>query len=123
MVVTSGSEKLKKQVQKAAQQNDAGGPDSAIAPLLEAVNRLHPLPQLIRDIEAGITEEGKVLDSASEVLRSARYKVKAVESKITSILKGYPGEVSDRSGRMCIAAPAGECRPDVYCRTGRGTDN
>jgi hypothetical protein len=34
-------------------------------------------------------------------------RVKALVSRLTSALKRYPGEVSERGGRMCVAAPAG----------------
>ena len=34
-------------------------------------------------------------------------RVKALVARLTSALKRYPGEVSERGGRMCVAAPAG----------------
>jgi hypothetical protein len=34
--------------------------------------------------------------------------VRAITSRINNILKGYPGEASEKGGRLCIAVPAGE---------------
>lgn len=31
------------------------------------------------------------------------------QTRLASILKSYGGEVSERSGRMCVALPAGVC--------------
>lgn len=52
----------------------------------------------------------QVVDSASEALRLARGRLKALEARIAGTLKGYLGEVSERGGRMCVAAPAGARR-------------
>jgi hypothetical protein len=37
-----------------------------------------------------------------------RARVRGLTSRITGMLKGYPGEPSEKGGRICIAAPAGE---------------
>jgi hypothetical protein len=37
-----------------------------------------------------------------------RARVRGLTSRITGMLKGYPGEPSEKGGRLCIAAPAGE---------------
>jgi hypothetical protein len=47
-------------------------------------------------------------DSASEALRTARQRVKTLQARLSSLLKGFGGEVSERGGRMCVALPAGE---------------
>lgn len=54
-------------------------------------------------------------DLASEKLRSARARARAVQAKASNILKGYGGEVSERGGRLCVVLPAGACAPLVGC--------
>jgi hypothetical protein len=41
-------------------------------------------------------------------VRTKRGRVRAITSRINNILKGYPGEASEKSGRLCIAVPAGK---------------
>jgi hypothetical protein len=41
-------------------------------------------------------------------VRTTRGKVRAITSRINNILKGYPGEASEKSGRLCVAVPAGK---------------
>jgi hypothetical protein len=40
-------------------------------------------------------------------LRTTRQRVRALTSRLNNMLKGYPGEPSEKGGRLCIAAPAG----------------
>jgi hypothetical protein len=46
----------------------------------------------------------------SRQLRAARAKVRGVTARINNMLKGFPGEPSEKGGRLCIAAPAGAGR-------------
>lgn len=46
--------------------------------------------------------------STDAQVRTARAKVKGIAARLTGILKTYPGEVSERGGRLCMAAPPGE---------------
>jgi hypothetical protein len=41
-------------------------------------------------------------------VRTTRGKVRAITSRINNILKAYPGEASEKSGRLCVAVPAGK---------------
>ncbi len=43
----------------------------------------------------------------SAQVRMARAKVRGIQNRLAAQLKAYPGEVSERGGRMCVAAPAG----------------
>ena len=52
-------------------------------------------PQVVKAITACISEDGDVQDSASEEVRSARGKLRAVENRLKGILKGHSGEVSE----------------------------
>jgi len=40
-------------------------------------------------------------------VRTTRARVRGLTARITNMLKGYPGEPSEKGGRICIAAPAG----------------
>ncbi len=40
-------------------------------------------------------------------VRTTRARVRALMARGASILKGFPGEVSERGGRVCVAVPAG----------------
>lgn len=64
-------------------------------------------PPLFLQINLAINEDNLVQDTASEELRVARMRVKALQARLTSLLKGYGGEVSERGGRLCVAVPAG----------------
>ncbi|KAL6756776.1 hypothetical protein V8C86DRAFT_3018742 [Haematococcus lacustris] len=99
--LVTGVEKLRKQIQVAGRVNDALGPDGPIWPLLEAVSSLLPQPSLARAITSAIDEENQVMDSASEALRLSRQRVKGLQARLTTLLKGYGGEVSERGGRYC----------------------
>lgn len=46
-------------------------------------------------ISAAVGEDGEVRDGASEELRQARNKVAALQGRLTGILKGHSGEVSE----------------------------
>lgn len=41
-------------------------------------------------------------------VRTTRARVRGLTSRITNMIKGYPGEPSEKGGRICVAAPAGE---------------
>jgi hypothetical protein len=40
-------------------------------------------------------------------VRATRARVRGLTARITNMLKGYPGEPSEKGGRICVAAPAG----------------
>ncbi|GIL91154.1 hypothetical protein Vretifemale_18815, partial [Volvox reticuliferus] len=107
VTLVNGADKLRKQVVVAARDNDSLRPDSAVRVLLAAVGQLRQQPLLVRSVMMAIDEEANVQDSASEQLRGLRARVKAIQSRLAALLKGYGGEVSDRGGRMCVAVPAG----------------
>ncbi|KAF6255024.1 hypothetical protein COO60DRAFT_258769 [Scenedesmus sp. NREL 46B-D3] len=103
----AGADRLKRQVNLVARQNNATQRGGPLEPLLEAVAGVRVPAALMRDINAAINEDGELADSSSEQVRTTRGKVRAVTSRINNILKGYPGEASEKSGRLCIAVPAG----------------
>jgi hypothetical protein len=97
-------------VQQAARQNElaaSSGGQTAIQPILSAVAGLQALPAFARAVAAAIDEDGNVMDGASEAVRATRGRVKGIVGRLNGLLKGYPGEVSERAGRMCVAVPAG----------------
>lgn len=51
-------------------------------------------------------------------MRTTRARVRQLTGRINNMLKGYPGEASERGGRLCIAAPAGACLLAVGCVLG-----
>ena len=59
---------------------------------------------MVKGITACISEDGDVQDSASEEVRSARGKLRAVENRLKGILKGHSGEVSEM-----VSWPASSC--------------
>eukprot|EP00198_Chlamydomonas_reinhardtii_P000810 XP_001690145.1 predicted protein [Chlamydomonas reinhardtii] len=111
VTLVNGAERLRKQVVIAARDNDALRPDSPVRLLLAAVGRVRPQPHLLRSVAQAIDEDNNIQDSASEQLRGLRGRVKAIQSRLASMLKGYGGEVSDRGGRMCVALPGGTKAP------------
>ncbi|KAG2444932.1 hypothetical protein HXX76_001668 [Chlamydomonas incerta] len=109
--LVNGAERLRKQVVIAARDNDALRPDSPVRLLLAAVGRVRPQPHLLRSVAQAVDEDNNILDSASEQLRGLRARVKAIQSRLASMLKGYGGEVSDKGGRVCVALPGGTKLP------------
>lgn len=83
--------------------------ESAIAPLLKAVSSLPPfVPSFCREVKVAIDDEGRIVDAASDILAALRSKIRTLESRLGSILRGYQlGEASTQSGRMCIAMLSG----------------
>ena len=51
-------------------------------------------PQIVREISSCINEDGEIEDSASDDLRTARGKLRAVEGRLKGLLKGHSGEIS-----------------------------
>eukprot|EP00879_Flechtneria_rotunda_P017603 GHRR01018453.1.p1 GENE.GHRR01018453.1~~GHRR01018453.1.p1 ORF type:complete len:365 (+),score=118.66 GHRR01018453.1:674-1768(+) len=107
VALLQGADRLKRQIQLVARQNHANHKGSLLWPLLAAVAQITVPAALMRDITSIITEDGELTDAASEQVRTTRGRVRALQGRINSILKGYPGEASEKSGRLCIAAPAG----------------
>ncbi|WIA43850.1 hypothetical protein OEZ86_010265 [Tetradesmus obliquus] len=103
----AGADRLKRQVGLVARQNNATQRNGPLGPLLDAVAAVRVPAALMRDINAAINEDGELADSSSEQVRTTRGRVRAITSRINNILKGYPGEASEKSGRLCIAVPAG----------------
>jgi hypothetical protein len=64
-----GAEKLKKQIQMVSRQQQAGGREGALRPLLSAVAGLAAPAALVRDIGAAVGEDGEVQEGASEQVR------------------------------------------------------
>ena len=51
----------------------------------------------------------RVVDAASDLLSQKRARVRTVEARLSSLLRGYQGgEVSQQGGRMCVVLLAGE---------------
>ena len=50
----------------------------------------------------------RVVDAASDLLSQKRARVRTVEARLSSLLRGYQGgEVSQQGGRMCVVLLAG----------------
>ncbi|KAF5837995.1 hypothetical protein DUNSADRAFT_3588 [Dunaliella salina] len=103
-----GADRIRKQVLAAVRENEGGRPaNSPLAPLIAAVSSLAPQPVFVRDIHACISEENVVQDSASDVLSRCRMRIRSLTSKLSNLLKGYGGEVSEQGGRVCVAMAGG----------------
>jgi dsDNA-specific endonuclease/ATPase MutS2 len=77
-----------------------------LSPIADGVaSRLCPPEDLLREISAALDEEGNVVDNASERLRTSRQRVKQLTARLTAAMKPYPGEPSERGGRVCVAVP------------------
>lgn len=61
-----GADRLKRQIQLVARQNNVTNKDSPIWPLLAAVAAVSTPKGLMRDIAAAVNEDGQLADSASE---------------------------------------------------------
>ena len=90
---------------------------SSSAPLIKAVSSLPPfVPSFCREVKASIDDEGRIVDAASDMLAAFRSKIRTLENRLSSILRGYQlGEASTQSGRMCIGESA--C-PYIMCTSG-----
>ncbi|GFR39680.1 hypothetical protein Agub_g152, partial [Astrephomene gubernaculifera] len=97
--LVAGGERLRRQLIAAAREHDALRAEGPLRPLLAAAGRLVAQPQLVRAVAAAVDEDSNVQDSASEPLRQARARVKALRSRLEGLLKGHGGEVSERGGR------------------------
>ena len=51
-------------------------------------------PELVTEVRSCISEDGEIEDSASDDLRTARGKLRAVEGRLKGLLKGHSGEIS-----------------------------
>jgi hypothetical protein len=91
-------------------KNGDGGPGTAsvLTPLLRLLTGAVPAPSFCRNVRHAIDDEGKVVDAASEALAQQRGRVRAAEARLASLLRGYQGEVSEQSGRMCVVMIAGD---------------
>ena len=72
----------------------------------DLVHTFHPVHTQVR---SAIDDEGRIVDSASEALAGQRQRVRVLQSRLTSVLRGYQqGEVSEQGGRLCVAMSVGE---------------
>lgn len=60
-----------------------------------SVQDMQTHPSTGNAITAAVGEDGEVKDGASEEVRAARNKVAAIQGRLTGILKGHSGEVSE----------------------------
>ncbi|GAX78758.1 hypothetical protein CEUSTIGMA_g6195.t1 [Chlamydomonas eustigma] len=84
---------------------------SVLTPLLRLLTGAVPAPSFCRNVRCAIDDEGRVVDAASEALSMQRGRVRAAEARLASLLRGYQGEVSEQSGRMCVVMIAGTKMP------------
>jgi dsDNA-specific endonuclease/ATPase MutS2 len=99
--------KLKRAISTAAREAERTG-YTAVQPISSPFSSLSALPELISEISYAIEESGKVRESASEKVKQTRNKVRILEARIRSILKSKVasgGEVTEKNGRICLAAP------------------
>ena len=75
------------QVITAARDNDAGGRDGVLTPLVSTLAGVKPQPAFARDVTAAIDDQNYVMDSASVRLSGCRVRVKALTSRLASLLK------------------------------------
>jgi hypothetical protein len=68
-VSLTGADRLKRQVNLVARQNNALQRNGPLGPLLEAVAGVRVPAGLMRDITAAINEDGELADSSSEQVR------------------------------------------------------
>lgn len=72
----------------------------------DLVHTFHPVHTQVR---SAVDDEGRIVDSASEALAGQRQRVRVLQSRLTSVLRGYQqGEVSEQGGRLCVAMSVGE---------------
>ena len=57
---------------------------------------------MVSAVTAAVGEDGEVRDGANEEVRAARNKVAAIRGRLTGILKGHSGEVSEMVGSFSI---------------------
>jgi len=76
-----------------------------LAPIFDGISAISPPEDLLREISACLDDEGAVVDAASDRLRAARTRVKTLAARLAAAMKPYPGEPSERGGRVCVAVP------------------
>ncbi|CAL5224634.1 g7352 [Coccomyxa viridis] len=110
----TGATRLQRGIISAAASSQEGGQiteNSPIWPIYAPIKSLPAHQRIVADITAAIGEDMLVRDSASEEVRRTRNRCRTIEGRLRSILKGVSGEVSEQSGRLCVAVPSSEAQP------------
>lgn len=55
---------------------------------------------VVSSIVAAVSEDGNVREDASELLRQARGRCRVLEGRLAALLRGSPGEVSQKVSRL-----------------------
>lgn len=104
----TGASRLQKAVASGARTAKGYGYGSLFAALVDPTKDLQGHPNIVKAINACVNEEAEIADNASEEVRMTRGKLRALEGRLSNILKGHAGggQVSEMGGRMCIVLPA-----------------
>ncbi|KAI7845433.1 hypothetical protein COHA_000985 [Chlorella ohadii] len=114
-----GAAKLQRAIKVAAREAESTG-YQGLAPVTSAFKDIATLPELAGAIGSTIEESGSVRESASEEVRRARGRVRTIEGRLRGILKGHHGEITEQSGRLCVAVPASPDGPPKGILLGSG---
>ncbi|CAK0787588.1 hypothetical protein CVIRNUC_010810 [Coccomyxa viridis] len=110
----TGATRLQRAIISAAAASQEGGQISEASPIWPIYAPIKGLPghqKIVSNVSAAIGEDMQVRDTASEEVRRTRNKCRTLEGRLRAILKGASGEVSEQSGRLCIAVPSSEAQP------------
>eukprot|EP00891_Asterochloris_glomerata_P006948 jgi/Astpho2/6948/e_gw1.00107.204.1_t len=118
-----GASRLKRAIQGAVRSAEDSGASATFEPLVDAIKELQPHEDILTHVAACVAEDGAVKDTASEEVRRTRGQLSSIEGRLNSILKGYGGEVTEHSGRLCVVVPAGDDGPPKGILLGASTGN
>ncbi|KAK9818002.1 hypothetical protein WJX72_005611 [[Myrmecia] bisecta] len=100
------AQRLQRAILSAAKQAGDSAAGVVLAPLTSLLKNLETHAEIVSLINGNIQDDGQVRDSASEEVRRTRGRVRALEGRLTNLLKGHGGEVTEQAGRMCVAVAA-----------------
>ncbi|EIE19122.1 hypothetical protein COCSUDRAFT_38365 [Coccomyxa subellipsoidea C-169] len=112
----AGAVRLQRAILSAAGQEGRLTEESALWPVVSTVKGLPGHAEIVAGVNSALDEGAKVREGASEDVRRTRGRCRTLEGRLRSLLKGFQGEVSEQSGRLCcgrlcVAVAAAEKPP------------
>ncbi|BDA49511.1 Endonuclease MutS2 [Coccomyxa sp. Obi] len=107
----AGADRLRRAILSAAGQEGRLTEDSILWPVVSCIKGLPAHAEIVGAVNAAIDENARVRDGASEDVRRTRGRCRTIEGRLRSLLKGFQGEVSEQSGRLCVAVSPADKPP------------
>eukprot|EP00884_Botryococcus_braunii_P008293 jgi/Botrbrau1/17465/Bobra.0054s0052.1 len=106
-----GAARLRSSVNATVKRAEQSSQDLRMQPLQSVFRDLPSHNDLVSSIAEAVLEDGTVREDASEGLRQARARCRILEGRLSAILRGPLGEISQKAGKMCLAVPVGDSPP------------